>query len=217
VGIPVRVSVEIDETDLEDYVKELMESSGRFKPAWVADYSDHAMFVEFGTNGAHFTKGTATYRSKNQISPVEESIRKWAEEKFGLKGHDRDYFAHNVYRKLMREGMPPQPFVRPAIYNVLQMVYADKDWFDKEDNSILKVAELIAMEMKRILDENGTPVSGDIKDQIQFFEDDGSRPYDMSPGLERLSPEVLNSLTADLNGDENRAADAKQRRRKRCS
>ena len=211
-GLPVSIQVSFDDAALNGYLNELLVESGRFKPAWVADYSDHALYVEFGTNGAHFSKGTATYRSRGMVSPVELELRTWAETKFHLRGDERDHFAHNVYRKLMREGMPPQPFIRPAVINILHMIESDKDWFNKDGNSLLKAAELITEEMKRILDENGTPVTGDIKDKIQFFEDDGSRPYDMSPGLSQMPPTVLSSAMADLNGNEQRAIDAKQRR-----
>ena len=204
-GLSVEISV--DDAELRGYLEDIIDQSDKFHPAWVVNESEHSLYVEFGTNGAHFGQ-----KSKGTISPVELEIRNWAEAKFRMHGKERDAFAHSVYRKLMREGMPPQPYFRPAVNNVMQMVTSDPDWFDKDDNSLLKIAELIAEEMKRILYENNTPVSGDIINKIDYFPDDGSRRDDVSSGLSHMPQNVLDSLTADLNGDEQRAADAKKRR-----
>ena len=207
----LNVEVSLDEAELGGYLEELMAASGRFKPAWVVDESEHAMYIEFGTNGAH-SGGGGGLKSKGQPSAVELEIRTWVERRFHKTGKERDAVARNVYRKIMREGIPPQPFFRPAVYNVMQQVSSDPQWFSKEDHSILKIAEMIAEEMKRILRENDTPVSGDIIDKISFYEDPGDRPLEVSAGLRNMPQNVLDSTTADLNGNEQRAIEGKKRR-----
>lgn len=202
------IEFDVDEAELLGYLDEVVAQSDRFRPAWVVDESEHSLYIEFGTNGAHYSKGSG----RQGPSPVELELRKWVEGKFHKHGKERDKIAERVYHKIMREGIPPQPFFRPAVNNVLQRISSDPEWFQKEDNSILKVAELIAEEMKRILIENGTPFTNDIVDKIDYFPDDGSRSEDMSSGLSNLPRYVLDSQTADLNGDEQRASEAKKRR-----
>jgi len=209
----VKVNVLVTEDEFNAYLLNSVLLSDKFKPAWVANDSDHALYIEFGTNGAHFS-GPA---SKNKgISPVELDIRDWVEKKLQIRGPARDKVAHRVYRKIMSEGIPPQPYLRPAVNNVMQELSSEPDWFGKDDHSVLKIAEMIAEEMKRILNENGTPFTGDIVNKIHVYPDAGDRPLEPSYPLRDMPQNVLSSLTADLNGDENRAAEAKKRRRKRC-
>lgn len=207
------IELDIDDARLEGYIQDILEQSGKFRPVVIGDYCDHAFDVEFGTNGV---KGypydpKSSYKARGGKSPVLIDLEKWVERKLHYTGKEKERVALKVYHNVMKDGIPPQPFFRVAVHNIINMIESDKDWFNKDGNDLLEAARLMKEEMIHILYENGTPFTGEIVDSIRYgYAEEGQE--DISEAMARLPPGVLESDWADLNGNEERAREAKKRR-----
>ena len=205
------LKVNIDNSNQELIKKILMESE-LLRPAVFGCDCPEAKWVEFGTYGTKkYTYDTKnSYRAKGQVSPVEEEFRDWVEKKFGYTDKKRDDVARKVYHNIMEHGMAPNPFIRPAFHTIQHMVESDPDWFSKPGNNLKEFARLVTEEMKRILEENNIPYTGRIVNRI--FYDDMEGDMLVSPFMQALPQNVLDSDTADYKGDEQRYHDAKRKR-----
>lgn len=161
--IPVRVkaAVDGDEWSVDD-LWAIMDEDGNlredFAPHTIVVDSDHALYVEFGTGPAQ--KGRRA-SGKN----VYASIYEWVEGKLGIKDPaKRRQAAHNIYHSIMENGIPPQPFLRPALQNVL--VRIGNDYFS-DGGTIRGLAEMIASEMVRLLQDHNTVYMGELRDSIR--------------------------------------------------
>ena len=190
--IPIKVSCVVESAILDpDDVRDLLEGEGAYKPHTIVVDSDHAIYVEFGS-------GPATKGSKASGKNLFAELDRWAERKLGIKDPGRRKRAvRAIYHNIMEHGIPPQPYMRPAVHNVLDLL--TPDWFE-EGGTVKELAEMIAAEMKRLLEEHNTTYMGEIRDSIRVVEGE----EDGDDRLEGISKEVWNS--DDLGYDGKRKA-----------
>ena len=133
----------------------------KYAPFKVNVESDHARYIEFGTNGVGKTPSAVRKRTggaprTGTKSEAYENIRKWVKARFPLPlipncgSQNQDQLAYAIYRKIMEEGIPPQPFIRPSIL----AVQTKMENGTYEDMTMEDIAKDLAAEMKRMLDEN---------------------------------------------------------------
>ena len=209
-----QIELDMDDERIKNFIQDIVDQSDKFRPAKVWTDCDHGFDVEFGTNGAtgFVYDPRSSYKSRGTKSPVLMDIEEWVEQKLGHKGKHKENVARKVYHNLMRDGMPPQPFFRPAVHNIINMIESDPSWFNKEGNDLLEATRLMKEEMVRLLEENGTVYKGTLRDSLKYdYADDDDEV--VSEAMARLPTGVLESDWADLNGNEERAREARRKRR----
>lgn len=205
------------EEDVKEQLEKALKTDERFQDMLIvagADSPDepagYAVYLEFGTGGS-----TAKYDPKNSYkkrgskSPVLEKYEEWVEMKFGLKGKECEKTARSIYHYHMSSGMPPSPFFRPGIHNIQHMLEQDPEWWMRENGSMEKIARLMTDEMKSILEKNGSIMSGDVYDSIDYMPAQGEMPTGIT---ETIDPAVMASDEMDFKGDTQRYRRAQSRR-----
>lgn len=138
--------------------------------------SPYAGYLEFGTSPAEKKPRGSTPRGTrdNRISAVQESFREWAK----AKGKD-PAFGDYVYRKVMREGMLPNPYLRPALYRVTEHLN-DSSFWQGRPATVRTIAERIADEAERIVRDYsmgaGMEPYGHLADTIEAMRADAVPP-----------------------------------------
>lgn len=158
VNVPyVGLTAELEEEDaIKDAIEELLSETGDFAPRSIIISAPYAKYVEFGSNPA---KG-----SKASNSEVWKELDKWLRDKMGIiDDKERRRALWPVYRKIMEEGIPPQPFIRPAIHKTLATI--GDDWF-ANGGTMQELAEIIVRVMKNNLELNRTNYTGKLRDSI---------------------------------------------------
>lgn len=195
-----------------------------YYPFRVVIDSDHAGFVEFGTSGASGAPSSVRKSAGNgsaSRSPVYENIKEWVEARrasSSLRWDDgtksTEELAYLIYRKVMTEGIPPQPFLRPALFEMQRRL---ESHFYEEGTDMNELAEDLMNLMKRYLDENDTVYpGGSIIDSIHVEPISPDEVNEDSDGAVMLNgvpvdDSVMKSPYADLHGDETRAIERKNR------
>jgi len=120
-------------TDIDERIAAIVRKDPRFAPYRIGTRSPWSKHIEFGTEGFKGTRPSVSYRKQNRISPVEEDFRKWAKKKMpGLSEGERNRKAHLIYKSVMERGIAPNPFLRPAVHNVLfRYSQSDDPWQGK--------------------------------------------------------------------------------------
>ena len=169
----------LDGQTLEGAIIEAMNSEfkGRTTPVVIHIDCNYAAPIEYGTNphkdavqfNAKVTRDAKgrIVRNDNLRGIPFDAILEWAKIKgprIGIKESEIRKFAYNVALKIVREGMPAQPFARPAVYNVLDRL--DEHYFDNPRHTMQTLAEDIVEEMRRIIVENDTIASGELLDSL---------------------------------------------------
>lgn len=196
----------------------------KYAPFKINIESDHAMYIEFGTNGIGKTpkalKNRTTYKTRSgNKSEAYENIKKWVHARFPLPlipnsgSKDPDQLAYAIYMKIMEEGIPPQPFIRPALFAAQEKL----EHGDYENMTMEDIAKDIAAEMKRMLDENLTSYGeeelansiwiGPISTNDALAEVDSNLIYD---GVD-IPDNIWNNPEMDLNGSVERTRARKAR------
>ena len=196
----------------------------KYTPFKIEILSDHARFIEFGTNGVGKSpaaiKSRPGQRYKTGIkSDAYENIREWAYARYplpllsGNKTGSIDDLAYVIYKKIMNEGIPPQPFIRPALFAAQEKIKNGS----YKDMTIEDIAKDIASEMKRMLDENLTSYGEEnLANSIwvgPMTTDEALRNLDSKPivnGVE-IPDYIWNDPEMDLNGNVERARARKRR------
>lgn len=160
----LNVSLEIDASKFEKHLRNKLESSGKLQPVLVGCEDPMAKLVEFGMNN-----GGKVFSAKN---PPEE-FKQWVGKKYGVSGDKRESLSRKEYYKFKVIGMPPMPFFRPALHNVLRRVSSQKDWFNKEGNDTMELGRLIEEEMKRMLKEKDVPMGESMINKMFHGKDNG--------------------------------------------
>ena len=202
----VEISLKFDDDTLHDAIIEALKDNERLESCYVGVFPDsavdYATYIELGTGPARARFDPKnSYKSRGQKSPVLKEYEEWVEMKLGLRGKEAEAAAERIYRAHMRSGMPPLPFFRPAIHNVLHRLEGDQSWWIDEDGSIEKIAEMIRDEAKRILEENGSVFTGTLRESLEVRKDDGMEYPSVFDTLDR---KILDSDRADYTGDESR-------------
>lgn len=187
--VPVKLQGYLENPELlQDSLEELLSESGDFAPHTIVVDSDHALYVEFGS-------GPATPGNKSSSKNVFGEIEKWVGQKLGVDDPvERHRVAYAVYRSLMAKGMPPQPYLRPAVHRVLDRL--TNEWFS-DGGSIRELAELIATEAGNMLERNNTIYTGELRDSIRVVRDGDIRESDEQT---RIPKEVWNRDDVGFDG-----------------
>lgn len=151
-GCTVDIDPVLDDALLAEILKE-----ERLEPAEVAVESRQGEYVEFGS-------GPYRGGGKSPDRDVRGEFIKWAKAKFGDTA-ESVAFALRVYAKVMNEGMPPQPFIRPALMDVLNEL--DDTWF--EEHTVLDLAQEIVDRSREYLIANNTPATGELENSIRAY------------------------------------------------
>ena len=147
-------------------IEEACRKAGRLRTYNIIIDSDHAAYVEFGTGPAN-TKDPSFDQYGHS---VKERIARWVDEKFGseLTAKQKHDMAFSVYKRIMQEGIPPAPFVRPAVDEVMNDPETLALIFNAGDTSdgMYRLAEYVVDRIKENLYKNGTVYHHDIEDHI---------------------------------------------------
>lgn len=159
--VPARVEMDvIDPEAFAPMLRDMVEGLDEFAPRTIVVESDHSIYVEFGTGPAR-----PGNRAKN--THVHKEIEKWVELKLGIADpKKRRNVAHRIYKNLMENGMPPQPYLRPAITKVMSTLQST---FFEDGGSIRELCDLIVREMKVQLERNGTIYTGELVNSIKVY------------------------------------------------
>lgn len=187
--IEVPVKVEVASDDEFEQIKKVLEPL--LEPYTILVDSDHAEYLEFGSTPA---SDTSPKYGNGKISPVEEKFRKWVTTKMGLstggvKPSKGDRVAKALYKQAMEHGVPPQPFLRPALYEVMNRVANGEDFGVTEAGSLEPLVKEIVSRMDAILTSYGMAHGEDsILDAIEYgpsstFEEIVPTATDISPEL----------------------------------
>jgi hypothetical protein len=206
-------SVEYNEGFLESFEGEL---PTEYKPVIFHIDSDHAQYIEFGSQGRKditFEKHSKNGTKSSKKSNVYEKIRAWVVAR-GAKGTDKelDQLAFAIFRKIATEGIPPQPFIRPAIHDIEREVDAGE--FADENSTMETLATAFMERMIQYLEENHTIYDGgSIKDSISWehveFDDPRLDGGTLFGGID-IPEDVWENDYADLKGDVSRALERKR-------
>lgn len=156
-----------DGGDPTEVIKELIENYEGFGPYRIFVDSDVAGYVEFGT-----LPSTTPPRPKSQQgtpTDVELKFRKWVQTKFPSSDKvTANALAHKIYKKTMQEGMRPSPFMRPAMFTVLDNAEACNLMTPYLDtHTVEDLADEIVELMHRFLETNDTHYTGELEDSIR--------------------------------------------------
>lgn len=210
VGIDiVAFNVEYEDGFLESLMEEMGDD---YKPVIFHIDSDHAQYIEFGSQGrsnTEFKKRSKTGKGKaSKRSDVYDKIRAWVVAR-GVNGTEKDVdsIAFAIFRKIITEGIPPQPFIRPALHEIERKL-EDGD-FSGEGNTMETVAIAFRDKMKKYLEENHTIYpGGSIADSIYWehvdFDDPRLDGNSLFNGID-IPENVWEDNYAELNGNRERA------------
>lgn len=141
--------------------------------------SGHAGWVEFGTDPAKKRDSSDSSKGPGEPTEVQKRIREWYRVKNGLSALNGNDLvkADGVYHAIMKNGMLPHPYLRPATYDILDSVSASsvtaEQWLDmRHKDPMNELCELIAEEARNLLDMNDDVYSGELKDSIEVVSPD---------------------------------------------
>lgn len=210
----VDIEVGVPESLLKSVIKENKE----YWPFIIHVDSDHAGYIEFGTQGrGPGTKSSA--KSNNSKNEFYENIRKWLYDRgANISGKhvggtsNESQVIYAVMKKIIENGIPPQPFIRPAIHSMEE----DLKEGAYSDKTMTFIAEEIIQRMIENLDRNHT-LYGDweIAKSIRYEQYDPDMKVESATGPlvggQPIDEKVWKSDYADLKGNENRAKERQYR------
>lgn len=220
------IRVEYDEKTEKEIIEAaqnaLEESDGsKHLPFQVIIDSDHAGYVEFGTQGSakkydpprSLKKGRG--KGAQQRGELFQNVKAWIKARnMGMsfspeyaKDSDLDSLAHIISKKIFEEGIPPQPFIRPAIHEIERRLDAGEYYYFTMEDIATDLVEL----MKNYLRENRT-LYGDENilnaisiRKLTFEEARRSIDEPIMIGNTYVPREVWEDPDADMQGDPTRA------------
>ena len=211
------ISIDIPQNELEKLLGSELAKDESYWPFVVHVDSEHASYVEFGTTGKGEGKMVRGKRSKGAFSSSSEfsdNIKTWLRNRgalmgnggvFAREGPSEDQVAFAVMKKLIEQGMPPQPFIRPAVHTVEQEL--EDGIF--EDATMDDVAAELESLMIWNLDSNHTIYpGGTIADTIHIERYNPSSEEIEGGAMvngEPISENIWKSDYADWKGNEDRA------------
>ena len=163
VKVPVTVRVEYsgeDGHDAGDLLRDILESNPRIQPARVIVDCPYAQYVEFGTAPAR--------RGAKSEPPLEKEIYEWTRDKLGIvEEKELKRVSRAIYWKIIKEGLLPMPYLRPAIHDAMSEVR--EDWLDM-GHSIQDIAESIVFRAKGYLELNDQNYTHGLEQSISVDE-----------------------------------------------
>lgn len=112
------VTFEVPEGYFTDIAKEVIAEDEDYWPFILSIESDHASYVEFGTQGRPI-RDKSEKGSGLKDSKMFDNLKKWL---IARGGPNDDAVVHQIMKKIIKEGSPPQPFVRPAVHDIEDLI-----------------------------------------------------------------------------------------------
>lgn len=163
VKVPVTVTVEYsaeDGGDAREVIRDIVESCPRIQPVRVVADCPYAQYVEFGTEPAR--------KGSHSEPPFKEEIEEWVRVKLRISDEkEAKRVARAIYWRIIKEGLLPTPYFRPAINDTMSEVR--EDWLDM-GHSFDDIAEGIVFRARQYLDVNDQNYTGQLKDSIEIEE-----------------------------------------------
>lgn len=188
----------IDKGSFESQIKEWAENEKRLQPVELGSRSRYAFDTEFGSSGLVGTQHSNSGKRYNKRDEEYEALKKEIAKAYGKSGADLEKMAQAVKRSRVAFGQVPDPYMRPALHEVLHEVAMDKNWLTTHSTEDLAI--MILDRMKRILKENRTLFAEDIE-RGMFHGPEGSSNV-MSHRMGTVSKEALDSDTSRWDGSE---------------
>lgn len=193
-----------------DALREVIEAEPDFAKFRVVVDSPHAEFIEFGTDGkagwgrnpTKNKKGYGTFLKNPPESYV--NIRKWVIARGKVPENEADAIAYPIYRKIMLEGIPPQPFIRPAMYNMKQRLSDGGDLHNTK-LTLKEIAMMLLEDMRDILEENKTSYGDRALLRSIYIESVDNETSQTFDDADSIPEEIWNNPYADRHGDTDRA------------
>lgn len=182
------IVITVPDEILEDIQEELGEEYWPFR---IIVDSDHAGFIEFGTtgDGIGLKRGSRNGDKKTNRGPSEfnKKIEEWLIKR---GAPDPKALVFPIMHGIIKNGIPPQPFIRPAIHQVEEDI--KNGWY--EDATMIDIAEDILFLMSDFLHRNGTVYDGgSIIDSLSYESIDPKTVNEDDPmfGVPRVGDEIV--------------------------
>ena len=204
----VSFKVEINDEEFSRLLEDTLEDDERFQPYSVTVDSDHAGYIEYGSppllDREKYTPPKT--RSKGTNSELFENLKKWYKARNGGVWSNEDVYL--IYRKIMEKGTPPQPFIRPALYDLTREIQDGQSI--NGEMSFEALANWLKDRMIYYLEENHTIYEGGtLKDKIFVEKSTDGKVGDLHPFDEGIR-DVDSQVYGDYKGD---PTDAMERRK----
>lgn len=208
-NLEVMVTVTDVSVDTDAILKKIYADPNYSKFRIVVD-SPHADFIEFGTDGKPGWGKNPERRGKGHgrflKDPPESyvNIRKWLIARSGIPEKEADAIAYRIYRKIMQEGIPPQPFVRPAMFNMKQRLSEGGDLHNKKV-TMKELALMLLENIRDILEENKTSYGDRALLRSIYIESVSADEENGFEGVSDVPQEIWENPYADMHGNTERA------------
>lgn len=167
--IQIQLSIDGD-PDIATQLTRWLEGLEMLESHEIVVEAPHAGHIEFGT---HPVEDKSRRYTKSSDSPTYQAIAEWFAIRNGtsadsLSREQRDIVGR-IYRNLMNGGLFPLPFFRPGYYEVLDDIAPDdepSEWLNEGDHSIRLMAEMMADNMRSIIEENDMLVTHELYESI---------------------------------------------------
>ena len=189
---------------LKDVLDETIEDFNKGnKPCAVVVDCPYAEYIEFGSDPAkNATSKVYDAICGDWVTETRLRIRDWAQDKWHLDDKARKRAGDKIYHNIIKNGIPPQPFVRPALYGFEIVFRNDPDYFLNQDNPSRAICSYLRDEMIKILETHGTYSSKrELIQSIIVVEGDEAMLYDDPFNINtKIQEEIWNDLEMDRHG-----------------
>ena len=158
----------------DEMIRDVLDDTDVCKPYNVKIDSDYAEFVEYGIGPIH---GGSTSAARAFGASLLDQLREWARDKpsfAGLSKEERKRIVYGSYNRIIKEGIPPAPFIRPAIRDVLSDDLSS--YFTYGGLGLKGIAMEIAERMAENLTLNDSYATGNLLRSIKVVEVDTEDP-----------------------------------------
>lgn len=189
------IEVSINRDGLEEAIRAKLESDPRLRPVEIGSDSEYAFSTEFGSDGLVGKQRNKKSNSDEGRKELER-LKKEISRNYGLTGAALESKAKEVHSKRIAFGQIPDPYIRPAIHQVIHEIASDGSWLSK--HGMLGLGDAILERMKRILKENRTLFSEDIeRHMFSDYKGSGGRH---SPSMSKVSSEAIRTDDSKADG-----------------
>lgn len=142
--------------DLQNQLQEWFNTV--FKEKYVVIDCPYAMAVEYGTTPSKATSTSAVRvvdpETGQKITKARLDFRNWIERKENITGKERVKKGDMIYKKVMKEGMKPHPYIRPAVEDMKHVLMEDAIGATSEEEVTMAYANFLRARMMYYLKNN---------------------------------------------------------------
>lgn len=208
--MPIQTSYEFafNDEEMSRILGEALKKDERLQPYSVIVGSPHAQYVEFGSPPIVDKETYEPRKGKRKGDDTElfKAIKEWVMAR--NNGTWKKETVYLIYRSILLNGTPPQPFIRPAYHDVERMIQRGEQMDEESDNLFESFALTLRNRMIHYLEENKTLYGEEkIKNSIQVVRFDESRR-----GVDRpdMHDKLWDDDYANYEGNPQPAMDRKQ-------